>query len=83
MDDIPGKIWQEEDIWHVDVRQLPPPEPMYAVMRMIGHKDISPPLIVHLDRDPVFLYPELAEHGWRAEKIPGESGEVRLKLYKD
>jgi hypothetical protein len=28
----------------------------------------------------VFLYPELAELGWTAERIDGEPGEVRLRL---
>jgi hypothetical protein len=37
-------------------------------------------VIAHLDRDPVMLYPELAQLGWEAEPIEGEPGEVRLRL---
>ena len=37
-------------------------------------------VIVHHDRDPQMLYPELAEIGWRAERIAAEPGEVRLRL---
>ena len=32
------------------------------------------------DRDPLLLYPELVQIGWWAERIPGEPGEVRLRL---
>ena len=38
------------------------------------------PVVVHHDRDPVLLYPELAELGWGAERMPGPAGEVRLLL---
>jgi hypothetical protein len=35
---------------------------------------------VHLERDPVFLYPELAERGWIATPVDADPGEVRLRL---
>ena len=38
------------------------------------------PVIVHHERDPQLLYPELAEIGWSAERIDASPGEVRLKL---
>jgi len=37
-------------------------------------------LIVHHDRDPLLLYPELVQIGWWAERIAGDPGEVRLRL---
>jgi hypothetical protein len=37
-------------------------------------------VIAHLEREPVFLYPELAERGWSHALVPGEPGEVRLVL---
>jgi hypothetical protein len=37
-------------------------------------------VIVHHDRDPLLLYPELAELGWVAERIDAPAGEVRLRL---
>jgi hypothetical protein len=37
-------------------------------------------VIVHHEREPMFLYPELAERGWRHELIAGNPGEVRLRL---
>jgi len=67
--------------WHLDVRGLPPPQPLVAILR---HVDLQGqdgrPLIVHHDRDPALLHPELAERGWWAELIEGDPGEVRLRL---
>lgn len=65
---------------HIDVRGLAPPEPMVAILRRIA--TLSPPecLVARLDRDPVFLYPELAEIGWEAQRIASPEGEVRLLL---
>ena len=41
---------------------------------------IGASLVVSLDRDPVFLYPELAEQGWVATRIAGDAGEVLLRV---
>lgn len=39
-------------------------------------------IVIHHERDPVFLYPELAERGWIATPVPGDPGEVRLRLVR-
>ena len=78
--DLPGKHWQEADGLHIDVRALPPPDPMVAILGQIEHPDQSGPITVHHDREPIYLYPELAERGWQYQIIPGEPGEVRLIL---
>ena len=63
------------------MRGLAPPQPLVAILRRIDwHGDDGRSLVVHHDRDPALLYPELAERGWRAEPIAGEPGEVRLLL---
>jgi hypothetical protein len=36
--------------------------------------------VVHHEREPVFLFPELAQRGWSWEQIPVEPPEVRLRL---
>lgn len=67
--------------WHLDVRGLPPPLPLVAILRQVdqqGHD--GRPLVVHHDRDPVLLYAELADRGWSAERIDGDADEVRLRL---
>lgn len=71
--------WRDGQIDHIDVRGMAPPQPLVAILRVLR---TSPPaqVVAHLDRDPVMLYPELAELGWEALPMPGEPGEVRLLL---
>lgn len=73
--------WRDADGEHIDVRGLEPPQPLVAILRLVrdqGEQGLA--LIVHHDRDPALLYPELAELGWHAERIDGGPGEVRLRL---
>ena len=77
---LPGRAWHERGALHVDTRGLPPPEPMVAIL---GRLDRTPPparVIAFLDREPVHLFPELVERGWRwtVESLP--DGAVRLNL---
>ena len=72
--------WQEADGVHIEVRGLSPPEPMLAIIALIEAPQTGDVVIVHHDREPVFLYPELAERGWNHEIVPGDAGEVRLRL---
>lgn len=76
----PPRRWRDQDGEHIDVRGLPPPEPLVEILRLVGSLDNGTAAIVHHDRDPVLLYPELAQIGWWAERIPGDPGEVRLRL---
>lgn len=80
--DFPGTHWRAADGLHIDVRGLAPPEPMVAILRQLEMPGQSGPVIVHHDREPIHLYPELAERGWQHELIAGETGEVRLLLSK-
>jgi hypothetical protein len=75
-----GKRWVEADGVHIDVRGLPPPVPLVAILELVESIGDATPVIVHHERDPQMLYPELAEIGWRAARIDGAPGEVRLKL---
>ena len=72
--------WADPDGWHIDVRGLAPPQPLVAILRLIDATPTLRVLIVHHDRDPMLLYPELAERHWVAERIAGAPGEVRLRL---
>jgi len=78
--DLPGKYWNEHDGLHIDVRGLGPPDPMVAILGHLEMPGQAGPVTVHHDRQPIFLFPELAERGWACERIPGEPGEVRLVL---
>jgi hypothetical protein len=73
--------WRDGEAAHIDVRGLAPPQPLVAILRLVHSlADGKTPVVVHHDRDPVMLYPELAELGWSAERMAGPAGEVRLLL---
>jgi hypothetical protein len=77
---VQARRWVEADGVHIDVRGLQPPEPLVAILELIESIRDATPVIVHHERDPQLLYPELAELGWRALRLEGEPGEVRLRL---
>ncbi len=77
-----GTRWTDADGIHIDVRGLPAPEPLVAILELVGSIRDATAVIVHHDRDPQMLYPELAELGWSAEPIAGAPGEVRLRLVR-
>ncbi len=80
MADSQMQPWQDAQGWHIDVRGLPPPQPLVRILRLVHSLDPASVVIVHHDRDPQLLYPELAQVGWQAEPLAGEPGEVRLRL---
>ncbi|TXL67312.1 DUF2249 domain-containing protein [Zeimonas arvi] len=75
-----ARQWQDAQGRHIDVRGLAPPGPLVAILGLVRSIGDGGPVIVHHDRDPKMLYPELAEIGWEAVRIDGEPGEVRLRL---
>jgi hypothetical protein len=75
-----ARRWDESDGIHIDVRGLPAPEPLVAILALLRGLRGPTPVIVHHERDPLLLYPELAEIGWSAQRIDAEPGEVRLRL---
>lgn len=72
--------WTEEDGIHLDVRRLPPPEPLRVILRLVESLGESGTIVVHHDRDPVFLAPELAERGWRIVRTEAAPADLRLWL---
>ena len=83
-----ARIWRTPDAVHVDVRGLEPPEPMVMILQLIDSGEAGALLIAHLDREPIFLYPELDDRGWTHEIIPSACGdptsdnEVLLQLVR-
>jgi len=75
-----ARLWRQGELPHIDVRGLEPPAPMLAILELLERPDCGAEVIVHHEREPLYLYPELAERGWRCERIDGEVGEVRLRL---
>ncbi len=72
--------WVDADGVHIDVRGLAAPAPLVAILALVATIGDATAVIVHHERDPKILYPELAEIGWKAERIDAPPGEVRLKL---
>ena len=75
-----ARRWVASDGAHLDVRGMTPPEPMVAILSTIDGGAEQVAFTVHLERDPVFLYPELAERGWIATPVAADPGEVRLRI---
>jgi hypothetical protein len=72
---------------HVDVRGLEPPEPMVEILKLIDTGEVDSVLIAHLDREPIFLYPELDDRGWDHQVLSSCGGsdcgdEVRLQIVR-
>lgn len=78
-----ARRWRDADGEHIDVRGLAPPAPLVEILRLVDAAAAGETIVVHHDRDPKLLYPELAERGWSAEVVAGEAGEVRLRLTRE
>jgi len=59
------RMWRSGQGLHVDVRGLPCPEPLVTVLRLIDGGEAGDCLVAHLNQEPLLLYPELDERGWR------------------
>lgn len=82
--EVAAAVLGADGCWCIDVRGLPPPEPLVAILRHVdGQGHDGRPLIVRHEREPALLYAELAQRGWVADRIDGEPGEVRLCLRPD
>ena len=75
-----ARQWVDADGIHVDVRGLPAPQPLTTILALVASIADATPVVVHHERDPEYLYPELAELGWGAARIDAPPGEVRLRL---
>ncbi|MDE2376071.1 MAG: DUF2249 domain-containing protein [Bradyrhizobium sp.] len=69
-----SRTWRTADAVHIDVRGLEAPEPMIAILRAIDAGEVDTALIAHLDREPIFLYPELDDRGWAYELLDSSCG---------
>jgi hypothetical protein len=79
-DTASDSVWKAQDGWHIDVRGMKPPAPMLAILSLIEMPEVGSRIVVHHEREPFFLYPELAERGWGWRLLDAEPGEVRLEL---
>ena len=74
-----GRVWRTAEAVHIDVRGLEPPQPMVMILGLIDGGNAGSPIVAHLDREPIFLYPELDDRGWAHEIIPTERGDPSCK----
>ena len=80
IDDVPGSHWQDTDGLHIDTRGLQPPDPFVAVIWHLEQPGQQGPINVYLDRDPIYLFPELVARGWQYEYAQADTDEVHLIL---
>ena len=80
------RLWIDPDGVHLDVRSLACPDPLVEILGLIDRGEAGDVLIVHLDQEPIFLYPELDDRGWTHEMMSEGCGDeacqhgVRLRL---
>jgi hypothetical protein len=83
-----ARVWRTAEAVHVDVRGLEPPEPMVEILGLIDRGEAGDVLIAHLDREPIFLYPELDDRGWVHQALELSCGgsdcadEVRVRIVR-
>lgn len=75
-----ARIWRSGDVVHIDVRGLEAPGPLVAILALIDGGGHDGHVVVHHEREPLYLYPELEDRGWRYRRLPSPEGEVRLEL---
>lgn len=78
----PGEVSWHGAVAHIEVRGLPPPEPLRQILMLVEEVPDGTVIVVHHDRSPIYLFPELAERGWSWREIEAPAGEVRLELYQ-
>jgi tRNA 2-thiouridine synthesizing protein A len=67
----------------LDNRGLDPPEPMIRTLRALAGLGPEDVLEIHNDRRPVFLYPKLAEGGFRFETRDQPDGSAVVRIWRD
>jgi len=73
-------VWTEGGVIHIDVSDLDPPQPLVAICALLEAPDTGDEVIVHHDREPHFLYPELSERGWSWEPLSASGDGLDLRL---
>jgi len=77
-----AKIWQQGDEYHIDVRGLAPPQPMVEVIRLLEMEQVKDTVIMHHDREPIYLFPELLERNW-TYKVQQNGDEFIIRLTRE
>ena len=81
------RVWRAEDGLQVDVRGFPCPEPLVTVLRLIDGGEAGDRLTARFSQEPLLLYAELDERGWRHRLIPPSDetrndGHVVIEIFR-
>lgn len=81
LSDLPAfpYYWHEGQL-EMDLRRLEPPNPMIAILKVIEAGNVTDNFRARLIRDPIYLYPELAERGWVAEVLEENDAGLLVKI---
>lgn len=71
-----------ENVIEIDVRELPPPEPMMKIFEKLPEVDDETILLVHHHREPVMLYPKLEDRGFEAVSNKIEDNYYKVLIFK-
>ncbi len=78
--DLGAPVRRSGDGIDIDLRGLQPPAPMLAILRLCATIADDTAVTAHVDRDPIYLYPELAEIGWTVLSVAQDAGDVQVRL---
>ena len=69
----------------LDVRGLPPPEPMQRVLETLASVPAGATLLVHIHREPMLLYQMLDSDGWShsSRRIAPDHWEIGIWRLED
>jgi len=82
--DLPDfPVTRQGGILEMDLRGLAPPNPMIAVLKLIESGRAGDGFTVWLDRDPIYLHPELAERHWYGEIVENTGEGVRVRISRE
>lgn len=71
-----------ENVIELDVRELPPPEPMMKIFEKLSEVNEKTILLVHHHREPLMLYPKLDERGFEAISNKIEENYYKVLIFK-
>lgn len=77
-----ARLHRDGDRLYINVTGLEAPQPLVAILSVLDQPDFEGPLTATIDRDPLYLYAELAERGWNWKMCSAEPGNFVLEMTK-
>lgn len=79
--ELQKRLRAEGDTWYLDVRKLPPPEPMELTLSVLEKLPEGARMVQINERVPQFLFPVLHERGFGYSVIQEKEGQdIRLEI---